>query len=303
MAPPSYRPYQRANPHSQAGPSTGSDPTLADTASMSTAGEHTDAGRSVASTFLRNQNQRLLAPPPPLLPPHIPVGPTMRTLAESEYYYAPSSSSSSSGIGSRATRRVLAAVRRPSGSSRKRIGRDRSEHGMFSTPEERSVSPGATHAAVQQPPPSIAQIAMGLHTSRTPHLGRATAPATAHASLSASSSTTRVAPLRPSLKNPGTGAFPSPHPSRSASPSASFNPAPRSAIGRFSLAIASTGRAQLDKLLGRVPRSTAASIASLNSIGSSSDGDLTAPRKAVRFVSVEGEVDRRRVVVNTPKRS
>ena len=196
---------------------------------------------------------------------------------------------------------------------------------MFSTPEERSVSPSPITSrrsspgrTTSQEPPSIAQIAMGLHVSRTPHIGpthahllgsepssahsryirpvvsppRSTSP---HETQTASSSTRVATPLRSSLKKTDplnkSGILDSN--SRSASPSISTSSSvtslPRYALSRL-FAASGTGRSRLDKFLrrngnGRPPVGTG--TVSLNS----SDSDISSQRKAVRFMAIVEETD------------
>lgn len=201
---------------------------------------------------------------------------------------------------------------------------------MFSTPEERSVSaspitsrPSSPSRTPQSQPPSISQIAMGLHISRTPHLGPAHAhlfgsePAASHARLrpvvsplprspspresqTASSSTRVATPLRSSLKksdqlnnnNIKSGGLLD-STSRSASPSistaSSATSLPRYALSRLFATSGSGRRSRLDKFLGRngAGRPMGNGTVSLNS----SDSDLLSPRKAVRFMAVVEEGD------------
>ncbi|KAL5492115.1 hypothetical protein ACEPAI_3562 [Sanghuangporus weigelae] len=259
-----------------------------------------------------------------------------------------------SASGSRKTNRLFAALRRSNSLSHKRSGKNSSGFGMFSTPEERSasVSPAGSRTASParaKQPPSIAQIAMGLHTSRTPHLGpshgfliasepgaqrtgsavhlhshsnhghphtrgRASVSPTSSRPQTASSSTRVATPLRSSLKKDiqkfggkGRGAGAGADASRSTSPSASASSVPstpRSTLSRISLAITKgTGgsRSRLDKFLGRGlgrgMKSPVGSLASLNS--NSSDGELGAPRKAVRFVATVENPDTRMTTTTT----
>ena len=229
---------------------------------------------------------------------------------------------------------------------------------MFSTPAERSASVSPAGSRTASPtrttqPPSIAQIAMGLHTSRTPHLGPAhgflltgepgaqrtgsavhlhshshshyayaqqhvrgrTSKSPPPSRPQTASSSTRVAvPLRSSLKkdvqksngkglNAAVAAGADASRSTSPSASASSTPStPRSTLSRISLAITkgtglTGGRSRLDKFLGRGLglgrgtnlKSPVSSVASLNS--NSSDGELGAPRKAVRFVATVANPD------------
>ncbi|OCB90588.1 hypothetical protein A7U60_g2205 [Sanghuangporus baumii] len=108
--------------------------------------------------------------------------PTKRTLSVEEDNSASAMDASHLGMGlgsasgSRKTNRLFAALRRSNSFSHKRSGKNSSGLGMFSTPEESSASVSPEGSRTASParttqPPSIAQIAMGLHTSRTPHLG------------------------------------------------------------------------------------------------------------------------------------
>lgn len=217
----------------------------------------------------------------------------------------------------------------------------------FSTPSTPSMSRATSPARYSQPP-TIEQIAMGLHLSRTPHLGPSSLgtsvgsdSAIHHSSYqhyrlhplhqspsrpgtATSSSSTRVAvPLRSSLKTKTSAQ--ALEGSRSTSPSgaslsaSSMPPTPgsrsRSALSRISSVLSGnslssynsynpnssssqsvsgsgSGRSRLERFLWRglkspVPGSKSVgarpgtgSLASLNS----SDTELSAPRKAVRFM-------------------
>jgi len=218
---------------------------------------------------------------------------------------------------------------------------------MLSTPEERSASPSSSRRSPYAPspstsspfaspnsmqPPSIAQIAMGLHTSRTPHLGPSHshsrgrlssdpgaprgAPSRSPVSRTASSSSSHLAlPLRSSLKTrPSTSASDytrksSPRASRSTSPSVSVSTAsvpatPQSAFSRLSLSISNASRARFERFLGLGTRSSSGSASSLTY---GSEGEFELPRKSVRFMSIlEDENDRKdanAVVVRTVSNS
>lgn len=205
------------------------------------------------------------------------------------------------------------------------------ERGMFSTPEEHSASfssssvqrRGRTRAPdVSLQPPSISQIAMGLHTSRTPHLGPSHSrrlsseppnSRTLRSPRAASSTSSHSAqPLRSSLKKPSTlgSAAASPHPSRSASPSASASisltastgsgpPTPSSTFSRISSAITNRSRSRLGKFerfLGI--KSQPQSALTLSNY--SSDVSLETPRKSVRFKSIAEQEVLERVVISGP---
>ncbi|KAH8116535.1 hypothetical protein DFH11DRAFT_1725301 [Phellopilus nigrolimitatus] len=309
MPPPSQFPRQR--PQIRAGHST-------DSPSIDLAVLPADASKSHHNHDRLGPNDRV--PPPRASPPvpslhrnarsttAVPTNSVVKSVDDTDNLL---------GLGSRATK-LFAAMRRSSSYNYKRTRRT-SERGMFSTPEERSASPSPAPtraASASRPPihaaqpPSIAQIAMGLHTSRTPHFGPAHAsrlgneqggsrstgrgrqqPSSPFAPTVSSSSTRAAQPLRSSMKKTRTDTSSSAHPSRSTSPSASASsvPAtPRSAFSRISLAFSGPRRSRLDKLLGLGTKSSSTSVTSMNS---SSDGELALRRKAVRFMSiVEDEI-------------
>ncbi|THH05521.1 hypothetical protein EW145_g4740 [Phellinidium pouzarii] len=301
MPPPVLRPRERTHPPPGVKSDTGADPGPFSTpqADGSRSKLHHHYSDHAPTAHTRMSRSQRTVPLSHGFSRSTQVVPAAHSFGDSDEYMT--ESAPAPGLGSRATRRVLAAVRRSSSYNNRKSGQDTSERGMFSTPEERSVSPGPARSSQ---PPSIEQIAMGLHMSRTPHLGRTGV----HATLTESSSATRVAPpLRSSLKKAGAGTSVSSSQnfSRSTSPSASASSAPsapRSALGRFSLAFASTGLSRLDKFLGRNPRSTSMSVSSLNSTNGS-DGELVIPRKAVRFVSVAGNEPDRQIVTIASKDS
>ncbi|EPT02932.1 hypothetical protein FOMPIDRAFT_1047303 [Fomitopsis schrenkii] len=68
-----------------------------------------------------------------------------------------------------AASRIVSTMRRPFGISKKR---DQSpvDSGMYSTPEESRPPVPSPYSVRDAPRPTIQQIAMGLHISRTPHL-------------------------------------------------------------------------------------------------------------------------------------
>ena len=189
---------------------------------------------------------------------------------------------------------------------------------MFSTPEEgfipasrsASSSPSSSsehvssyQASFSSQAPTIEQIAMGLHTSRTPHLR---APNTQSRRLSdpgsprkvpklstlvkngtPSSSSSRLAqPLRSSLKKTSVtaSASSSPRRSRSTSPSTSTTfstpPTSHSALGRLSMSI-STGASRTK--FGRLLFSSRSVSGSRVSSQNSSVEEIETPRKSVRF--------------------
>ncbi|KAI0629386.1 hypothetical protein C8Q77DRAFT_1143623 [Trametes polyzona] len=85
---------------------------------------------------------------------------------------SPTSEASSSSSGTRTTAvKIMHTVRRLSYSSPRRRDRGQPEGGMYSTPAERSPPTPSPYSFHDRPDtrPTIEQIAMGLHISRTPH--------------------------------------------------------------------------------------------------------------------------------------
>ncbi|KAG5729806.1 hypothetical protein E4T56_gene989 [Termitomyces sp. T112] len=199
---------------------------------------------------------------------------------EIQYSYAESSSLSNTKTSSR----IMTTVRRSIGSFPKKRGPESSSnsYGMISTPAERSLSTSTRYRDNTASRPTIEQIAMGLHTSRTPHLRPL------NAALPQSRRVLPPPPARSSLKqtssSPATLAEEGPA-SASSSTLASINPSSSKALTTPMSSI----KVRMARFLPRTRISSAPpSILSSSSSSPRASTEIQTPKKAVRF-SVSSE--------------
>ncbi|KAG5654194.1 hypothetical protein H0H81_006227 [Sphagnurus paluster] len=161
------------------------------------------------------------------------------------------------------------------------------DYGMISTPAERTL-PTSARKRDYDPSlsrPTIDQIAMGLHTSRTPHLRPLSSTPSPYSPSrrSASPLVLPPPPARSSLKQPTTspGTFSGNNPASASSTTVTSNnpPTPKSPMKSMS-----TLRVRMARFLPRT-RNASAPPSRLSSTTSSPRGsmDFPTPKKAVRF--------------------
>ncbi|GLB43402.1 hypothetical protein LshimejAT787_1303030 [Lyophyllum shimeji] len=189
----------------------------------------------------------------------------------------------------RTSSRIMTSVRRSIGSFPKKRGPQSprpSDYGMISTPAERTVSTSTRYRDYNaNSRPTVEQIAMGLHTSRTPHL-RPLSPSPnpySHSHRSASPVILPPAPARSSLKKPTTlpAKFAENNPASSSSTTVTStnSPAPRSSTSSIT-----SIKVRMARFLPRY-RNASAPPSVLSSSGSSprTSVEFHTPKKAVRF--------------------
>ncbi|KAG6908790.1 hypothetical protein DXG01_003319 [Tephrocybe rancida] len=125
------------------------------------------------------------------------------SVEKTDYAYVHLSSTSTTKTSSR----IMTSVRKSIGSFPKKRGPESlkpTDYGMISTPAERTLPTSTRYRDYTPSRPTIEQIAMGLHTSRTPHLRHLSSspPPNSHSRRSASPLVLPPPPARSSLKKP-----------------------------------------------------------------------------------------------------
>ncbi|KAG6832668.1 hypothetical protein H0H87_000850 [Tephrocybe sp. NHM501043] len=162
------------------------------------------------------------------------------------------------------------------------------DYGMISTPAERTLPTSTRYRDYTPSRPTIEQIAMGLHTSRTPHLRplNASSPPHSHSRRSASPLVLPPPPARSSLKQPApshaTLADNGPASASSSTLASTHTPAPTKTP-------ISSIKVRMARFLPRSRISSAPpSILSSSPTSPRTSAEIPTPKKAVRFsVSVE----------------
>ncbi|KAF8074727.1 hypothetical protein FPV67DRAFT_1474731 [Lyophyllum atratum] len=181
--------------------------------------------------------------------------------------------------------RIMTSVRRSIGSLPKKRGPESpkpSDYGMVSTPAERTLPTSTRYRDYNDSPrPTIEQIAMGLHTSRTPHLRPLSRSPSPYSRRSASPLVLPPPPARSSLKQPTAAKFAQNTPASASSTTVTSKnpPAPKASTNSIT-----SIKVRMARFLPR-SRTASAPPSMLSSATSSprASAEFHAPKKAVRF--------------------
>lgn len=165
---------------------------------------------------------------------------------------------------------------------------------MYSTCAERAVqhSTRSRRQDSSSPPPSIEQIAMGLHLSRTPHLRSSSVPNHPYSQRPVAAPLPPP-PSRSALKKPGKTSSSAPSldpPSASSTATSSFPPTPQSNCSLLSV------KSRMSRFLSGLQTSSApcSVVPSPAASPRGSTSDFVPPKKAVRFSSSVLSLNHRR---------